>query len=115
MPSLQKVKELTKQYEVDLGDDIIVKVSLRPNSITPSRMAEIEDVKSGNNQEAVLELCNFLCEVIADWDLTWSDANQDKVPLQPDILKDQIPFPFLMQLLMKMAEVSQVDPTKPKP
>jgi hypothetical protein len=114
MPSLQKVKEQIKLYEVDLGDDVIVKASLRPNAITPNRMAEIEDSKSGNSKEAVVELCNFLCEVIVDWDLTWSDANTDKVPLKPDVLADQVPFPFLMQFLVKLGELSQVDPTKPK-
>lgn len=113
MPSLQKVREQTKEYRVDLGDGIVVKATLRPNSITPNRMAEIEDAKPGSSQKAIVELCNFLCEVIVDWDLTWSDANTDKVPLKPDVLADQVPFPFLMQLLVKLGEVAQVDPTKP--
>lgn len=113
--TLQKIKERTKTVSIDIDGEKL-SVTVRPDRITPGELVEAQEraqaaEESGDPRVAMLDFCNFLCEILVSWDLKWSDEGEI-VPIEPEVLLESVPFSFLTEVVEKTGSVLQVG--KPK-
>lgn len=111
MPSLKTIQERVKTFTIDIDEDKM-EVSIRPNRFTPAKVAEFEDAKFGTSVEGALAMCNFFCDLVASWNLKWSEDG-DTVPLQPEVILESVPFPIVVAIISEIGEQMQVGKTKP--
>lgn len=82
--SLAKVRERTKELDVDLGDGDTVHIVYRPGVYTVDFESELK-AGQAEGDRSVITLA--ICKVIADWDVYEDDAQKRKLALEPDAVK----------------------------
>lgn len=98
MPSLSTLKGRTRDIPVDLGDDMVINMSVRVNAITPRIEQEISNASDENRAEV---LVSALSTVIASWDVT--DDNGVVIAPSPEFLMD-FPSAFILKLFEGIRE-----------
>lgn len=107
MANLKSVTERTRKVKVTVDGDE-VNLTIRPNRFTAARVAqEFEDTQSATSAEAVRDFCNFFAELVVDWDITWDDQGE-KVPLESEVLQQNVPFNFLQSIVVEIGKQQQV-------
>lgn len=115
MPSLDRIKERTKTVTIDIGEEgktDNLTVTIRPDRFTPADIAAMQEraqqeEQGGNVNEAMQDFCNFMCDLLVSWDLRWT-TDGDIVPIEPDVIRDSLPFGFLYEIVEKTGVALQV-------
>jgi hypothetical protein len=111
LSSLQRTKKVTFRWP---DSDEVLNLVVKPDHFTGQNLEIMQQAIEGKEDSSVAQhkfLCEFLSNVISDWDLT--DDDEKVLALDVETIFDNLPITLVASLLQRIQEELRVNPQTP--